>query len=405
MGKVRRGVLLPIGILAVLAVVAVVLLLARAPAPDNRARPDAGLVQAALDDHQAVLDSEWTDPEASTGAPSPMAAEETIRHVRDGLAQDGLPVTSATSSVHLDRATFQDDGSVLAAVTVTTTYAYEGGEPDSAAADPHWMTLTGSDATGYSVVQDEVIDETAFKGTLDGPDEVQRRADLIGLAISVVFGALALAAAFQPWLVRRRLRLARPDSGRLTGFLTALLVGGPAVFAVALTWLVTLGGASTISDFDGSQATCMRERLTSLDSRLESGDGLWHGCVAHSRIDVGLALVIAMAVVVVEYLILNEDPGSPSPTNKPEQRLSGARRMRQIRGGRDWMTFSRSCSNRRHVLWPRPAFPGRGHNMDCALERVSAPHFLESLGGAWPSSTAVTLTDALSSPFSAPSSA
>ena len=58
MGKVRRGVLLPIGILAVLAVVAVVLLLARAPAPDNRARPDAGLVQAALDDHQAVLDSE-----------------------------------------------------------------------------------------------------------------------------------------------------------------------------------------------------------------------------------------------------------------------------------------------------------------------------------------------------------
>ena len=42
---------------------------------------------------------------------------------------------------------------------------------------------SGGDATGYSVVQDEVIDETAFKGTLDAPDEVQRRADLIGLAI------------------------------------------------------------------------------------------------------------------------------------------------------------------------------------------------------------------------------
>lgn len=285
----------------------------RAPAPDNRARPDAGLVQAALDDHQAVLDSEWTNPEASTGAPSPMAAEETIRRVRDGLAQDGLPVTSATSSVHLDRATFQDDGSVLAAVTVTTTYAYEGGGPDSAAAVPHWVTLTGSDATGYSVVQDEVIDETAFKGTLDAPDEVQRRADLIGLAISVVFGALALAAAFQPWLVRRRLRLARPGSGCLTGFLTARLVGGRAALAVALAWLFTLGNASTISDFDGSQATCMRERLTSLDSRLESGDGLWHGCVAHSRIDVALALVIATAVIVVEYLILNEDPRLPEP--------------------------------------------------------------------------------------------
>ena len=313
MGKVRRGVLLPIGILVALAVVAVVLLMARVPAPDTRARPDAGLVQAALDDHQAVLDSEWTDPEASTGAPSPMAAEETIRRVRDGLAQDGLPVTSATSSAHLERATFQDDGSVLAAVTVTTTFAYKGGGPDSAAIDPHWVTLAGDDATGYSVVQDEVIDETALKGTLDAPDEVQRRADLIGLAVSVVFGALALAAALLPWLMRRRFRRAHPDSGRLTGFLTALLVGGRAAFAVALAWLFTLGNASTISDFDGSQATCMRERLTSLDSRLESGDGLWHGCVAHSRIDVALALVIATAVLVVEYLILDEDPRLPEP--------------------------------------------------------------------------------------------
>ena len=237
-----------------------------------------------------------------------MAAEETIRRVRDGLAQDGLPVTSATSSVHLDRATFQDDGTVLAAVSASTTFVYSGhSESPGISTDRHWITLSGSDATGYSVVQDEVIDETAFKGTLDAPDEVQRRADLIGLAISVALGVLMLAAAFQPWLVRRRLRLARPDSGRPTGFLTARLVGGPAVFAVALAWLFTLGNASTISDFDGSQATCMRERLNSLDSRLESGDGLWHGCVAHSRIDVALALVIAMAVIVVEYLILDNE--------------------------------------------------------------------------------------------------
>ena len=141
-----------------------------------------------------------------------------------------------------------------------------------------------------------------------------------------------LAAAFQPWLVRRRLRLARPGSGRLTGFLTALLVGGPAVFAVALTWLFTLGGASTISDFDGSQATCMRERLTSLDSRLESGDGLWHGCVAHSRIDVALALVIAMAVVVVEYLILLDSSGASPPSSWQRARAgrgASGRRCRQ----------------------------------------------------------------------------
>ena len=119
---------------------------------------------------------------------------------------------------------------------------------------------------------------------------------------------LALVAALLPWLVRFR-RSARPGSGRLTG----LLVGGPAALAVALAWCFTVGGASATSDFDGSRATCMRERLTSLDSRLESGDGLWHGCVAHSRIDVALALVIATAVIVVEYLILNEDPRLPEP--------------------------------------------------------------------------------------------
>ena len=77
-----------------------------------------------------------------------------------------------------------------------------------------------------------------------------------------------------------------------------------AALAVALAWLFTLGNASTISDFDGSQATCMRERLTSLDSRLESGDGLWHGCVAHSRIGVLLALAVAVTIVLAEYRVL-----------------------------------------------------------------------------------------------------
>ncbi len=302
MRRGRTRVLVPIGALAVLAVVVVALLVARSPSPDTRARPDADLVLAAVEQHQAVLDAEWTDPGASTGAASPMPAEEAIRYVRDGLIQDGLPVTSATSEVSLARATFQDDGTVLAAVSVSTTFVYSGhSESPGVSTDRHWITLSGSDATGYSVTQDEVIRQEAASA----PDEVQRRADLIGLAVSAVFGVLALVAALLPWLVRFR-RSARPAPGRLTGLLTSLLVGGPAALAVALAWCFTVGGASATSDFDGSRATCMGERITTLDSRLESYDAerLWHGCVAHSRIDVALALVAAAAVIVVEYLVL-----------------------------------------------------------------------------------------------------
>ena len=298
MRRGRTRVLVPIGALALLAVVAVALLIARSPSPDTRARPDADLVLAAVEQHQAVLDAEWTDPGASTGAASPMPAEEAIRYVRDGLIQDGLPVTSATSEVSLARATFQDDGTVLAAVSASTTFVYSGhSESPGVSTDRHWITLSGGDATGYSVTQDEVIGQE----TASTPDEVQRRADLIGLAVSAVFGVLALVAALLPWLVRFQ-RSARPGSGRLTG----LLVGGPAALAVALAWCFTVGGASATSDFDGSRATCMGERITTLDSRLEPYDaeGLWHGCVAHSRIDVALALVAAAAVIVAEYLVL-----------------------------------------------------------------------------------------------------
>ena len=302
MRRGRTRVLVAIGALAVLAVVAIALLVARSPSPDTRARPDADLVLAAVEQHQAVLDAEWTDPGASTGAASPMPAEEAIRYVRDGLIQDGLPVTSATSEVSLARATFQDDGTVLAAVSVSTTFVYSGhSESPAISTDRHWITLSGSDAIGYSVTQDEVIRQE----TASAPDEVQRRADLIGLAVSAVFGVLALVAALLPWLVRFR-RPARPGPGRLTGLLTSLLVGGPAALAVALAWCFTVGGASAMSDFDGGQATCMGERITTLDSRLESYDAerLWHGCIAHSRIDVALALVAAVAVIVVEYLVL-----------------------------------------------------------------------------------------------------
>lgn len=82
------------GLLLLMAVVILVLVvLARWPSDprwDARAEPDPDRVLTAVEAHQAVLDAEWTDPGASTGGPSPMPAETTIRDGRTISSDSGL---------------------------------------------------------------------------------------------------------------------------------------------------------------------------------------------------------------------------------------------------------------------------------------------------------------------------
>ena len=61
--------------------------------------PDTDTVTKVITDYQATLDREWTDSSASTGASTLTSAEQTVHYIRDGLIEDGVPVTSASSEV------------------------------------------------------------------------------------------------------------------------------------------------------------------------------------------------------------------------------------------------------------------------------------------------------------------
>ena len=156
-----------------------------------RDEPDSDLVLAAVKKHQAVLDAEWTNPEASTGAAPPMQAELMIRDARKQLTQDGIPVTSATSEVKRIRPTYQGDGNVhvIAEVSTSKTYA-DVSSTNSVETNRHTLVLTGNDDRGYSVVSDEVVDPARPSP----PMSIRHRADLMGLGVSIVFASIAVVA-------------------------------------------------------------------------------------------------------------------------------------------------------------------------------------------------------------------
>ena len=133
--------------LLVLTVVALAVLPWLVPRIQEAARdkPDPDLVLTAVKKHQAVLDAEWTNPEASTGAAPPMQAELMIRDACKQLTQDGIPVTSATSEVRRIRATYQGDGNVhvIAEVSTSKTYADVSGTT-SVETNRHTLVLTGT---------------------------------------------------------------------------------------------------------------------------------------------------------------------------------------------------------------------------------------------------------------------
>ena len=253
-----------------------------------RDKPDPDLVLTAVKKHQALLDAEWTNPEASTGAAPPMQAELMIRDARKQLTQDGIPVTSATSEVKRIRPTYQGDGNVhvIAEVSTSKTYA-DVSSTTSVETNRHTLVLTGNDDRGYSVVSDEVVDPARSSP----PMSIQHRANLMGLGVSIVFASIAVVVVV----------LSRRNRAHLPRGFSWLPFGGTFALTIGVAWGYTVGNAG-IQDDDGDAMSCLGERVTSLDSRLIPF--LSRDCVTQSRIDVLAALLAAIAIVLIEYRIL-----------------------------------------------------------------------------------------------------
>ena len=149
------------------------------------------------------------------------------------------------------------------------------------------VVLTGDVARDRSVASDEAID----RARPSPPVDIQHRADLMGLGVSIVFVSIAVVAVALSW--RDRAHLPR-------GF-ARLPFGGAFALMIGIAWGYTVGNAS-IQDHNGDAMSCLGERLTSLDSRLIPF--LSRDCVTQSRIDVFAALLAAVTIVLIEYRIL-----------------------------------------------------------------------------------------------------
>ena len=260
-----------------------------------RDKPDPGRVLTAIREHQVVLDAEWTDTEVSTGASPPTRAETTIGDLRKRLAQDGIPVTTATSKVKRIRATYQDDDSVHAIAEVSTSKTYaDGSGTTSLETNRHDLTLTGNDTRGYSVVGDEIVDPARPSP----PDDVRNRADLMALGVSIVFAAIAVVAVV----------LSRRNRACLLRRSAWLPCGGAFALMIGVAWGYTVGNASIQDDYRDDTLSCNGERLTPFFS---------HDCVTQSRNDVLAALLAAIAIVLIEYRILLSLRARTDPLNLP----------------------------------------------------------------------------------------
>lgn len=253
-----------------------------------RDKPDSDRVLTAVKEHQAVIDAERTDAEASTGASPPMRAEETIRGERDQLAQMGIRWRDVKSEVRLVKAAFHDNGTVRATTKVTTSMIY-GDSSDVVTTEvvPHVLTLTGSDGAGYKVVQDVII-EPELTGS--PPDRAH-----VARAVTAAFVAIALAAMALSWWKRGR----TPHMSLIPRVFPWFRFGCAFALAIGLAWMFTVDNAEVEDEFGAGSVLCMRERFSTLEFGYFS-----HDCVVQSRIDVLAALLTAIAIVLIEYRIL-----------------------------------------------------------------------------------------------------
>ena len=149
------------------------------------------------------------------------------------------------------------------------------------------IVITRDVARDHPVASKEVVN----RARPSPPVDVQHRADLMGLGLSIVFVSIAVVAVALSW--RNRAHLPR-------GF-ARLPFGGAFALMIGIAWGYTVGNAG-IQDDDGDAMSCLGERVTSLDSRLIPF--LSRDCVTQSRIDVFAALLAAVTIVLIEYRIL-----------------------------------------------------------------------------------------------------
>ena len=154
------------------------------PDTDTINVPDTDTVTKVITDYQATLDREWTDSSASTGASTLTSAEQTVHYIRDGLIEDGVPVTSASSEVRIVEITTQGNSGLLVTADISTTKTYGGSRTSGRPGvwtDRHDITLAGNDGDGYSVTEDTVTSREAVGDPNDVPEgyDPQRSSDTV----------------------------------------------------------------------------------------------------------------------------------------------------------------------------------------------------------------------------------
>lgn len=168
--------------------------------------PDTDTVTKVITDYQATLDREWTDSSASTGASTLTSAEQTVHYIRDGLIEDGVPVTSASSEVRIVEITTQGNSGLLVTADISTTKTYGGSRTSGRPGvwtDRHDITLAGNDGDGYSVTEDTVTSREAVGDPNDVPEgyDPQRSSDtritdsLLGVSAGVGAGGTSVSTA------------------------------------------------------------------------------------------------------------------------------------------------------------------------------------------------------------------
>ncbi|WP_143233252.1 amidase domain-containing protein [Actinomyces ruminis] len=200
---------------------------------------DDDAVLAAVEEYQSSLDALWTDPDTATTASLLTSAQSVVMEVRDGMNEDGTPVASAASEVTLLQATVQDDGTVLAEVSISTTFTYEGmgdSEAPGVWSDRHSIQLTVDDAGNYSVAEDVVESTEVVAGTGDVPDDYapERSSDTRSSSASMgggSAGSTAVPVAFVP-----AYNTSPPDVGAMVNY--------------ALTWTSSPNDGDDEDDFN-----------------------------------------------------------------------------------------------------------------------------------------------------------